>query len=82
MMARTTSGRFSRFPAVNRDKSPAPREAISRPVFRGIDIDSMSVKEVLAWAGEDEDRRWWAYDQEAVSRRRKGILSELDPNLA
>ena len=92
VMATTkTSGRFSRFPAVNRNvpagsAAPAPQVAAGapQPAPTGSgDGDSVPVvsdlttAEVLAWVDGDVERAAKAYAAESDGKARKSLLDAL-----
>lgn len=81
-MANTPSGRFSRFPAVNRDvvaviAEEGDVEGLDDLDDSFFDISEMSARQVLAWVGDDELRREFARHAEEEGRRRKGLLADL-----
>ena len=90
------SGRFSRFPAVNRGVpghgSTYPERVAGTPLVEApvpasdpepqvevetVDLEAMTVNEVLHWAGDDAERRAFALDAELTGRNRKGVLNAL-----
>jgi len=105
------SGRYSRFPAVNRGGAPVPAAApapapVAPPVEavepepvveenpqpeveveavapeeEAVEVPDTNVDDLLAWAGDDEDRRAAALAAEnSRTDPRKTVLRELDPN--
>lgn len=102
----SASGRFSRYPAVDRGKPANPSTAAERlglapsavvnpePVVEVEvkespiavlaerltvpDLSEMTVPEVLAWVGDDEERQAIALGIERDGRRRKGLLKALE----
>lgn len=92
-MAGKTSGRFSRYPAVNRDvpggtATPVAKVAakpiaapvekvVDNPVDNSVDLSNMTVAEVLAWVGDDDTRRAEALAAEQSGKQRKSLLDAL-----
>ena len=90
---KVTSGRHSRYPAVDRsgrsaDPKPepvveveAPAAPVEAPAEESVDLSSMSADDVLTWAGDDEERRSVALSAEqSRDKPRKTVLRELDSN--
>ena len=75
-MAKTyPSGRFSRYPAVNRDAASAPAPA---PAANQVpDLTDLTIDEVLAWVGNDPARAAEAKTQETAGKQRKRLLEAL-----
>jgi hypothetical protein len=74
-MAKTKpSGRFSRYPAVNRDNTTKP---VAKPTSSSPDLADMTVAEVVEWVGDDPDRRATALAAEASGKQRKGVTDAL-----
>lgn len=89
-MAGKTSGRFSRYPAVNRDGGAAPvakqvakpaakpvAAPVDNPVDNSVALSDMTVAEVLAWVGDDDARRADALAAEQSGKQRKSLLDAL-----
>lgn len=86
-----TSGRFSRFPAVNRDvpsgsAAPAPQIAAGapQPAPTGSGdgssvpvVENLTAAEVLAWVDGDVERAAKAYAAESDGKARKSLLEAL-----
>lgn len=78
-MAKTyPSGRFSRYPAVNRDAAPSqPVVAPAPAAEQGPKVADMTIDEVLAWVGNDPARAAEATTQETAGKQRKSLLEAL-----
>ena len=82
-MAKTyPSGRFSRYPAVNRDTAPsqpvvAPAPAPAPAAEQGPKVADLTIDEVLAWVGNDPARAAEAKTQETAGKQRKRLLEAL-----
>jgi hypothetical protein len=72
-MGNVTSGRFSRYPAVNRSVS----KPTSKNTTATTDTSSMTVDEVIAWVGDDASRRAEALATEQAGKNRKSLLGAL-----
>lgn len=75
-----TSGRFSRFPAVNRTGSDdrSQDEGDSWPSASDlIEVPNLSVAKLLEWVGDDPDRRAAALEAERSGQQRKTAISAL-----
>jgi hypothetical protein len=66
-----TSGRFSRYPAVNRDGKQQPKPAA------GPDFAAMTIADVLEWVGDDEARRAEALAAEQAGKARSTLIDAL-----
>ena len=79
----TTSGRYSRFPAVNRAAAapataPAPAVAPAPAAEPAPDFAELTVAEVLEWAGDDAGRRAEALAAELAGKNRKSLVEALE----
>jgi hypothetical protein len=88
MASTKTSGRFSRYPAVNRDVPSGTAPATSNPVAEAAPaapaaadstpaLDDLTTAEVLAWVDGDEERAAKAYAIESDGKARKSLLDAL-----
>jgi len=94
-MIKLTSGRHSRYPAVNRGPIEAPTpvaavpepEVVSEPAIEVtpepesseeiLDVSTMTIDEIVAWVGDDSDRREEAIWKEKKGKERKTLLARL-----
>lgn len=88
-----SSGRFSKYPKVNRSIPAAPASAADRLALASTPapapkpvvaapvavpaLEDMTVAEVLEWVGDDDKRRQAALAAEQDGRARKGLIKTL-----